>query len=147
MGRAPIRTGLGSLHSVIPSVIVINYNYSISPLEKRRLRGGGSGLLHRIPGLVRGVWKLYWQHMPRAAASTEASSPLSTVCGGFNPQQRGEKLLSRGQEPSAGPGTWRNSVTAGNKHTLAHVQTPPCSQPDSKVPDSRANQPSWWVRD
>ena len=53
MGRAPVRTGLGSLHSVIPSVIAINYNYSISPLEKQRLRGGGSGLLHRIPGLVR----------------------------------------------------------------------------------------------
>lgn len=82
MGRAPVRTGLGSLHSVIPSVIAINYNYSISPLEKWRLRGGGNGLLHRVPGLVGGVWKLYWQHTPIAAVSTEASSPLSMVLAG-----------------------------------------------------------------
>lgn len=82
MGRAPVRTGLGSLHSVIPSVIANNYNYSISPLEKWRLRGGGNGLLHRVPGLVGGVWKLYWQHTPIAAVSTETSSLLSMVMMG-----------------------------------------------------------------
>lgn len=63
-------------------MIAINYNYSISPLEKWRLCGGGNGLLHRVPGLVGGVWKLYWQHTPIAVASAEASSPLSMVLGG-----------------------------------------------------------------
>lgn len=48
-----LRTGPSSLLSRILA-IMINYEYSISPPDKQGVHGGGSKLLHRVPGLVQG---------------------------------------------------------------------------------------------
>lgn len=54
MGRTLRTEPPGSLPSVVLSVIIINHDYSVSPPEKRDVRGGGHELLHGVPGLEQG---------------------------------------------------------------------------------------------
>lgn len=124
-------SGPGTWHSVTSSMIIINYDYSISPPENWGAPGDGSELLHGVPGLVQGFGgsctsSICWQ-LERAQRLTPSVNSVSVVVPtAVKREAKVQRTRANTQE------TQYNDLTAGNKCTLAHGQTLPCGQLASK---------------